>query len=39
MIPSNSQHTINRLFTKQREYCSDVNIKGVYFIERMCIRI
>lgn len=39
MIPNSSQHSLNRLFRKQREYCSDVNIKGVYFIERMVIRI
>ena len=39
MIPTPSQHILNRLFTKEREYCSDVNIKGVYFIEKMVIRI
>ena len=39
MIPNPSQHILNRLFTKQRAYCSDVNIKGVYCIEKMIIRI
>ncbi len=39
MIPNSSQHILNRLFTEQREYCSDKNIKGVYFIERMIIRV
>ncbi len=38
MIPNSSQHILNRLFTEQREYCSDKNIKGVYFIEKMIIR-
>ncbi len=39
MIPNSSQHNVNRLFSKQEEYCSDVNIVGVYFIEKMMIRV
>ncbi len=38
MTPNSSLHILNRLFTEQREYCSDKNIKGVCFIEKMMIR-
>ena len=34
MIPNILQHSINRLFSKKGEYCSDWNIQGVYYIER-----
>lgn len=40
MIPSSLQHNIiDRLFSEQREYCSNVNKKGVYFIEKTMIRV
>ncbi len=39
MTPSNSQHMLTRLFNKQWRYCSGVNIKGVYYIEKIIIRI
>ncbi len=39
MIPNILQHSLTRLFSKQREYCSDWNIHGVYYIERKRMRL
>ena len=39
MIPNSLQHILNRHFSKQSAYCSEENNKGVYFIEKMIIRI
>ncbi len=39
MIPNSSLHSLTKLFIKQGEYCSDVEIDGAYYIEKICIKI
>ncbi len=39
MTPSNLQHILTRFFIKQSRYCSGVNIKGVYYIQKIIIRV
>ena len=39
MIPSSLQHSLESLFIDRRGYYSDINKKGVNFIEKAVIRI